>query len=48
MMPEENHSLSELLGQVKGALQKELPGHYWVIAEIMEDYVEVKKTIGGL
>ena len=36
MMPEENHSLSELLGQVKGALQKQLPGHYWVIAEIME------------
>jgi len=35
-MPEENHSLSELLGQVKGALQKELPGQYWVIAEIME------------
>ncbi len=35
-MPEKNHSLSELLGQVKGALQKELPGQYWVIAEIME------------
>lgn len=35
-MPEEKHSLSELLEQVKGALQKELPGHYWVVAEIME------------
>ncbi len=36
MMPEEKHSLSELLGQVKEALNKELPGHYWVVAEIME------------
>jgi exodeoxyribonuclease VII large subunit len=35
-MPEESRSLSELLGLVKGALQKELPGQYWVIAEIME------------
>jgi exodeoxyribonuclease VII large subunit len=35
-MPEENRSLSELLGQVKGALEKELPDHYWVVAEIME------------
>ena len=36
MMPEKSRSLSELLGQVKGALEKELPDHYWVIAEIME------------
>ena len=35
-MPEEKHSLSELLWQVKGALEKELPPQYWVIAEIME------------
>ncbi|MCK4879188.1 MAG: exodeoxyribonuclease VII large subunit [Bacteroidales bacterium] len=35
-MPEEFRSLSELLGQVKGVLKKGLPGHYWVIAEIME------------
>ncbi len=35
-MPGENRSLSELLGQVKGALEKELPDHYWVVAEIME------------
>ena len=35
-MPEENRTLSELLGQVKGALEKELPDQYWVIAEIME------------
>jgi len=35
-MPGEKRSLSELLGQVKGALEKELPDHYWVIAEIME------------
>ena len=35
-MPEEFRSLSELLGQVKGALEKELPDQYWVIAEIME------------
>ena len=35
-MPEEKHSLSELLEQVKGALNKALPGHYWVVAEIME------------
>jgi exodeoxyribonuclease VII large subunit len=35
-MPEENRTLSELLGQVKGALEKELPDQYWVVAEIME------------
>ncbi len=35
-MPEEFRSLSELLGLVKGAIKKELPGQYWVIAEIME------------
>ena len=35
-MQEEKHSLSGLLGQVTGALKKELPGSYWVIAEIME------------
>jgi exodeoxyribonuclease VII large subunit len=35
-MPGDKRSLSELLGQVKGALEKELPDHYWVIAEIME------------
>jgi len=35
-MPGENLSLSELLGQVKGVLEKELPNHYWLIAEIME------------
>jgi len=35
-MPGEKRSLSELLGQVKGALEKELPDHYWVVAEIME------------
>ena len=35
-MPGEKRSLSELLRQVKGALEKELPDHYWVIAEIME------------
>ena len=35
-MPEEKHSLSELLKQVKGALQKELPASYWVVAEILE------------
>ncbi|MCD4710368.1 MAG: exodeoxyribonuclease VII large subunit [Bacteroidales bacterium] len=35
-MPEEFRSLSELLGQVKGVLEKGLPGHYWVIGEIME------------
>ena len=35
-MPDEKHSLSELLEQVKGAIRKELPGYYWVIAEIME------------
>lgn len=35
-MPGEKRSLSELLGQVKGALENELPDHYWVIAEIME------------
>jgi exodeoxyribonuclease VII large subunit len=35
-MPEENHTLSELLGQVKGALEKGLPDQYWVVAEIME------------
>jgi exodeoxyribonuclease VII large subunit len=36
MMPEEKQSLSELLEQVKGALEKELPDHYWVVAEILE------------
>lgn len=36
MMQDEKHSLSELLEQVKGAIRKELPGYYWVIAEIME------------
>jgi len=35
-MPDEKLSLSDLLEQVKGAIRKELPGHYWVIAEIME------------
>jgi len=35
-MPEEARSLSELLQQVKGSIEKELPGQYWVIAEIME------------
>ncbi len=35
-MPEEFRSLSELLGQVKGVLKKGIPGHYWVIGEIME------------
>jgi len=35
-MQEEKHSLSGLLGQVTGALKKEFPGTYWVIAEIME------------
>jgi len=35
-MPEEKHSLSELMEQVKGALQKELPATYWVKAEILE------------
>ena len=35
-MPEENRTLSELLGQVKGALEKGLPDQYWVVAEIME------------
>lgn len=35
-MPEGKRSLSELLAQVKGALEKELPDQYWVIAEIME------------
>ena len=35
-MPEQKHSLSELLEQVKGALRKELPGSYWVVAEILE------------
>ena len=35
-MAEDKRSLSELLGQVKGALEKELPDQYWVIAEIME------------
>jgi len=35
-MPGDKRSLSELLGQVKGALEKELPEQYWVIAEIME------------
>jgi exodeoxyribonuclease VII large subunit len=35
-MSEQKHSLSELLEQVKGALLKELPGQYWVVAEILE------------
>jgi len=35
-MPEEKRSLSELLEQVKGALDKELPDQYWIVAEIME------------
>lgn len=35
-MAAESYSLSELLGQVGGALEKQLPGSYWVIAEIME------------
>ena len=35
-MPEENRTLSELLGQVKAALEKGLPDQYWVVAEIME------------
>ncbi|MDF1574614.1 MAG: exodeoxyribonuclease VII large subunit [Bacteroidales bacterium] len=35
-MPEKFCSLSQLLGQVKGVLEKGLPEHYWVIAEIME------------
>jgi len=35
-MPEEKRSLSELLEQVKGALEKELPDQYWIIAEILE------------
>lgn len=35
-MTGEKHSLSELLEQVKGALQKELPEQYWVVAEILE------------
>ena len=33
---QEQTSLSKLLEQVKGALEKELPDHFWVIAEIME------------
>jgi exodeoxyribonuclease VII large subunit len=35
-MAEESFALSELLRQVRGALEKELPGAYWVIAEILE------------
>jgi exodeoxyribonuclease VII large subunit len=35
-MPGEKQSLSGLLKQVKGALQKELPDQYWVVAEILE------------
>ena len=35
-MAEESFALSELLKQVRGALEKELPGAYWVIAEILE------------
>lgn len=36
MMPGEKQSLSGLLKQVRGALQKELPDQYWVVAEILE------------
>jgi exodeoxyribonuclease VII large subunit len=35
-MAKESCSLSELLRQVRGALEKELPGSCWVIAEILE------------
>jgi len=35
-MPDNYCSLSELLGQVKGVLEHGLPGHFWVIGEIME------------
>ncbi len=35
-MPDKYCSLSELLGQVKGVLENGLPGHFWVIGEIME------------
>lgn len=35
-MQEDTRSLSELLGQVKGVLEQGFPGHYWVVAEIME------------
>ena len=35
-MPDNHCSLSELLGQVKGVLENGLPGHFWVIGEIME------------
>ena len=35
-MQEDTRSLSDLLGQVKGVLEQGLPGHYWVVAEIME------------
>ena len=35
-MAKESYALSELLKQVRGALEKELPAAYWVIAEILE------------
>jgi exodeoxyribonuclease VII large subunit len=35
-MPEASCSLSELLGQVKTALQKEFPSSIWMVAEILE------------
>lgn len=35
-MAAESYALSELLRQVRGALEKELPGSFWVIAEILE------------
>jgi len=36
MMPEEIRSLSALLSQVKETLEKSLPGHYWIVGEILE------------
>lgn len=35
-MQQDTRSLSDLLEQLKRAIRKELPGHYWVVAEIME------------
>ena len=35
-MPEASRSLSELLGQVKGALRKEFGTSLWIVAEILE------------
>jgi len=35
-MPEASSSLSELLGQVKNALQKEFASSTWIVAEILE------------